>query len=78
MKPLNKEIADYTQATLVRIAEAWESADDLKKWWFSQREKDMRASLVISGTTPDHRTLYNAFLARGNELAAGSHIKGKN
>jgi hypothetical protein len=76
MGPLEKEIAAYITATLARIAAPWTSAADLKSWWFSQREKDMRASLVITGTTPEHRQLYNAFMARGNALATASHIRG--
>jgi hypothetical protein len=75
MGPLEKEIATYMTAALTRIAAPWASASDLKSWWFSQREKDMRASLVITGTTPEHRRLYNAFIARGNVLATASHIR---
>jgi hypothetical protein len=75
MGPLEKEIAAYIRSRLSHIASPWASAADLKQWWFSQHEKDMRASLVITGTTPEHRTLYNAFLARGNALAVRSHIK---
>ena len=75
MGPLGKEIADYMNASIMRIAcPAWESAAELKKWWFSQREKDMRASLVITGTTPEHKRLYNAFLTRGHELATKERV----
>jgi hypothetical protein len=75
MGPLGKEIADYMQAAFVRIAGPWESHVDLKRWWFSQREKDMRASLVLTGVSPEYQKLYGAFLARGNELATSSHIR---
>jgi hypothetical protein len=78
MGPLEKEVADYLQAALTRIAGQWDSAPDLKKWWFSQRERDIRASLVITGSTPEHRQLYNAFLERGNALATASHIRSEN
>ena len=59
-------------ATLQRIAGPWESANDLKRWWL--REKDMRAVFVITGTTPEHRVLYNAFLGRGNDLATKERV----
>jgi hypothetical protein len=75
MTPLQKEIADYMRATLLRIAAPWKAAVELKSWFYSQREKDMRASLVIVGSSPEHRTLYNAFLARGNALATASHFR---
>jgi hypothetical protein len=57
------------------IAGQWSSANDLRKWWYCQPEKDMRASLVITGSTPEHRLLYNAYCKRGNELATSSHIR---
>jgi hypothetical protein len=75
MGPLGKEIAEYMQATLQHITGPWVSHVDLKKWWFSQREKDMRASLVLTGGSPEYQKLYGAFLARGNELATSSHIR---
>lgn len=73
--PMEKEIAVYMQARLSHIAAPWASVADLKAWYYSQREKDMRASLVITGTTPEHRKLYDAFIARGKELATNSHIR---
>lgn len=73
--PLEKEIAEYMRVTPARIAAPWRTATDLKTWWFSQREKDMRASLVIVGSTTEHQLLYRAFIARKGTLAAASHIK---
>lgn len=73
--PMTKEIATYMRTTLACIAGPWKNATELKTWWFSQREKDMRAALVIVGTTPEHKQLYNAFLKRGNELSAETHIR---
>jgi hypothetical protein len=75
MGPLGKEIADYMQAALTRIAGQWASHADLKQWWFSQHEKDMRASLVLTGGSPEYQKLYGAFLARGTGLATSSHIR---
>jgi hypothetical protein len=75
MGPLEKEIADYIHHAMIRIKGPWLCAADLKQWYFSQREKDMRASLVITGTTPEHQKLYNAFLSRGNALSTSSHIR---
>lgn len=75
--PLTTEIADYMRATLARIAAPWTTPTELKIWFYSQREKDMRTTLVIAGSSPEHRALYNAFLARGNALAAGSHYSGR-
>jgi len=74
MGPLEKEIADYMLSRMAIISGQWVSANDLKKWWFCQPERDMRASLVITGSTPEHKALYNAYLARGRELATSSHI----
>jgi hypothetical protein len=74
MGPLQKEVAEYMFTASRTIASA-QTAIELKRWWFSQHEKDMRASLVITGSTPEHRQLYNAFLARGNALATGEHIR---
>ena len=72
--PLKKEIADYMNATLARIAGSWPSAFELKRWYYSQREKDMRASYVIAGSSPEYRTLYNAFLERGNALSTKERV----
>jgi hypothetical protein len=74
MGPLEKEIAIYMSSRLGHIDSPWASAADLKKWWFSQHEKDMRASYVITGSTPEHKTLYNAFLARGNALSTKERV----
>jgi hypothetical protein len=74
MGPLKKEIADYMHSTLSHIADPWASAGDLQRWWWSQREKDMRASLVIVGTSPEHKTLYDAFITRGKALATKERV----
>ena len=75
MGPLEQEIAAHVKSRLGHIAGPWASHIELKRWWFSQHEKDMRASLVLTGGTPEYQKLYNAFLSRGNELATGSHIR---
>ena len=75
MGPLEQEIAAHVKSRLSHIASPWASHVDLKRWWFSQHEKDMRASLVLTGGTPEYQKLYGAFLARGNELATSSHIR---
>ncbi len=72
---MEKEIAIYVRTTLACITGPWKSAVELKQWWFSQREKDMRASLVIAGSTPEYQRLYNAFVTRGHELSTGEHIR---
>jgi hypothetical protein len=74
MGPLEQEIAAYVKSRLSHIASPWASASELKRWWFSQHEKDMRASLVITGTTPEHQALYGAFHKRGREMSVKERV----
>jgi ERF superfamily len=71
---IDESITSYVTQTLA-LFETFTTAADLKAWWMSRRQTDMRSALDIVNGKKEYETLFNAFMARGKALSVTSKIE---
>ena len=66
---VDESVAAYVTQALKEI-DAFTGTSELKLWWSSRRQQDMRAALGIINGAPEYKQLFDALSAKGKALTA--------